>query len=150
MLSKKQSIDNSFDLEDISETMLNSLDKKKNTLHLARSNTLNKTIVEKILQEISETYQFNSTFTAFVIVAIFCQQGATSRNSDGNMTCNYDGEVFKLADIRKILNKYDTKNSFRRFARTSCEQIASVCIRLNVEGNLVQFRDCFLNWNFPK
>jgi hypothetical protein len=122
----------------ISDSLIEKLIKNKETLTLANSNTISRSITEKILLDIQQKYNLENVEDALVIIAIFAQKGATSSKCSGNMTYTYDAIEYKLADIRKIFAKNNSKNGIRKFARTYGEKFYDICKILDIPGNMYQ------------
>lgn len=122
----------------LSENLENKLKKNKINLKLSNTYSISRPIAESIINEIQDKYGFSSKDESMVIIAIFAQLGATSPKCSGNMTFEYEGQEFKLADIRKIFAKNGAKNQFRKFARTYGSTLYSINKLLDIPGNMFQ------------
>lgn len=73
---------------------------------------------------------------ARALIACFLQGGATAKGADGNMTFDYDGKAYKLADLRNSLKKCGRRNQMRKFARVLAQDIYDIAVMLDLDGNL--------------
>jgi hypothetical protein len=97
---------------------------------------ITKSVGEKILQEITQDYKLQSTEEAMSVIAIFAQQGGTTKKCDGNMQISLFGTIIKLAGIRKIFYRNGLKNGLRKFAKTYAMNILEIAQILDLNGNL--------------
>lgn len=104
---------------------------------LPRTNQLSPTQCNEVATCVKEEFELKDNDDAIIILSIFAQQGATSNNADGNMSINILGKQYKLARVRKAFKKAKCNKGFRKYARAKANEIANVCIKLKIEGNLV-------------
>lgn len=122
----------------ISDHLVKKLQDKKNTLTLSNSSLMSKPTITAILNDICFNYKLEDEEDAMTILAVFCQQGATSSKCSGNMTYTFDNVIYKLSDIRKIFQKHNAKNGIRKFARTYATTFYEICELLQIPGNMYQ------------
>ena len=112
------------------------LDVEKTKYVPSRSAKLPDAKVANILEEIKKNFKLNSKEEAIVVIALLFQQGGSARGCDGNMSVTIFDQTIKLADIRKILKNNSCNKAERKLARSLASSIYTVCLRMNVPGNL--------------
>lgn len=120
----------------LSDDFVNRLKENKDTLILPNSSWLPPQIIDEIIDELIKTLNLEQRRDAFTIIAIFAQQGATAQSASGNMTFDYLGKTYKLADIRRAFANKNAKGALRKFARTKGSLFFEICKELNIEGNM--------------
>jgi hypothetical protein len=127
---------NNTKINPISDTTKELLLKEKKNYIMSRSAKLQPGVVEKIIQELTETAKLPDKEQALVIIAMLFQQGGTARSCDGNMVVSLFGATVKLADLRKILKNNQCNRAERKLARSLANQIQEICEIMDIPGNL--------------
>lgn len=122
----------------LSEDLKQRLIEEKTIFTTARSSKLQESVAIKILEKIQQNYELNSTEEALTVISILFQQGGTSRSCDGNMSIRIFDKDFKLANIRKCMEKVTHPKSERKLARTFADKIHQISAIMEIPGNLYQ------------
>lgn len=102
---------------------------------IPRSTKITPTQAEKVTLAFSEQQQVPRSI-ATAAISILLQSGGTARGCDGNLSCTISDKIFKLSQVRRVLNDQKLKNCERKLARTLAEPIAMLSLKYKVEGNL--------------
>lgn len=120
----------------ITETLKQKLLEEKKKIVGPRSSKLSTDSVKEILESIKKKYELKELGETLTILALLFQGGGTARSCDGNMSVTVYGKEIKLADIRKILQETSCKRAERKLARSLADDIHSVSVYLELNGNL--------------
>lgn len=111
------------------------LDELQEEINLPRSTQITPTQANTILEKFSEQQKLTIN-QAKVVISILLQSGGTAKGCDGNLTINIFGQAIKLAYLRKALAEVKCKGYERRLAKHVASEIAMVCTKLKLPGNL--------------
>lgn len=123
----------------------------KATMSASRNQTVPESLINKILEQISELYKC-SEYSAATALYILLQQGASANTCDGNLTYKENENlIFTLGPIRKIISKEIGKNSMQKIAKTRATHIYTTSKILQIEGNLTKkIKKLFYEENFEQ
>jgi hypothetical protein len=119
----------------ISKAALAELKAKSSEVIAPRSSTLRSEDVTTILNALQTKFNLSED-TVKIILAIFFQQGGTSRSCDGNTEISVYGTTYKLASIRAVLKDCKFPRSEKKLARSLSDEIFEICKVLKLKGNL--------------
>lgn len=111
------------------------LDKFKAGLNVPRQGELSPAEAREVIEQYSTDTGLSYTHS-MAMIACFLQNGATARNTDGNLSYSYEGKPYKLAVLRNSLKKCGRKNQMRKLARVMANDIYIIVKKLDIEGNL--------------
>lgn len=113
--------------------------KNKDSLKLARTNTISEIETKEILLDMKDNLKLDSIEQAFIILAIASQQGGTARGCSGNLEFEYCEKKIKLANIRNSFKSIiNDRYALRKFARTYASEFYQICNEYDIQGNLVK------------
>lgn len=121
------------------------LEKEKNNLKLPPSEKLTDVETIKILEAITEEFNFPKpsdenkhrlNFQAIAILAYLFQIGGTASSCNGQLKVEMFDRTIELHKIRKILKNLGLNKSIRKLARTLQNDIFTISKNLGIPGNL--------------